>query len=231
MSLIIYEIQISIFHRTEDTLFYMLQDFAFVPVQVLFVTFIIARLLSDREKRALLKKLNMLVGAFYSEVGTELINYCSGFSLDLSDMRKRLLITPDWSQKQFTAALKTVRLSDPKLDASRKNLGEMRNFLEDKKNFLLSLLANPNLLEHESFTDLLWAVFHLSEELSARPSFEGLPRRDYDHLTGDMKRAFMKLIEQWLVYMKHLKEDYPYLFSLAVRTNPLDSKASAIIPE
>lgn len=231
MSLILYEIQISIFHRTEDTFFYMLQDFAFVPVQVLFVTFIIARLLSDREKRALLKKLNMLVGAFYSEVGTELMNYCSGFSRDLSDMRQHLLITPAWSQKQFTAALKTVQRFDPKLDASKKNLGEMRDFLEGKKNFLLSLLANPNLLEHESFTDLLWAVFHLSEELSARPSLEGLPRRDYDHLTGDMKRAFMKLIEQWLVYMRHLKGDYPYLFSLAVRTNPLDSKASAVIHE
>jgi len=31
---------------------------------------------------------------------------------------------------------------------------------------LLGLLGNPNLLEHDSFTDLLWAVFHLMEELS-----------------------------------------------------------------
>jgi hypothetical protein len=26
--------------------------------------------------------------------------------------------------------------------------------------------------------------------------------------------------------MKHLKADYPYLFSLAVRTNPFDANAS-----
>lgn len=229
LSLLLYEIQISIFHRTGDTLFYMLQDFAFVPVQVLFVTFIIARLLSEREKRALLKKLNMLVGAFYSEVGTQLIKYCSAFSQDLSDVGRHLLIRADWSDKQFSRVIKIVRHSDPKIDAGRGDLRKVKDFLEDKRHFLLSLLANPNLLEHEAFTDLLWAVFHLAEELSARPSLEGLPRKDYDHLTGDMKRAFLKLIEEWLVYMKHLKKDYPYLFSLAVRTNPMDKDASPVV--
>jgi hypothetical protein len=229
LSLVLYEIQIAIFHRTEDTLFYMLQDVAFVPIQVLFVTFIIARLLSEREKRALFKKLNMLVGAFYSEAGTQLIKYCSGFSQDLSDFRQHLLIRPDWSDKQFSAAIKVVRRLDPKIDASREDLGKVRDFLEDRRDFLLSLLANPNLLEHEAFTDLLWAVFHLSEELSSRPALEGLPRKDYDHLAGDMKRAFVKLLEEWLAYMKHLKKDYPYLFSLAVRTNPMDVNASAVV--
>jgi len=29
-----------------------------------------------------------------------------------------------------------------------------------------------------------------------------------------------------LAYMKHLKKEYPYLFSLAVRTNPFDPGAS-----
>jgi hypothetical protein len=229
LSLVLYGIQIAIFHRTEDTLFYMLQDVAFVPIQVLFVTFIIARLLSEREKRALFKKLNMLVGAFYSEAGTQLIKYCSGFSQDLSDFRQHLLIRPDWSDKQFSAAIKVVRRLDPKIDASREDLGKVRDFLEDRRDFLLSLLANPNLLEHEAFTDLLWAVFHLSEELSSRPALEGLPRKDYDHLAGDMKRAFVKLLEEWLAYMKHLKKDYPYLFSLAVRTNPMDINASAVV--
>ena len=182
LSLLLYELQISIFHRTEDTFFYMLQDFAFVPVQVLFVTFIIARLLSEREKRALLKKLNMLVGAFYSEVGTQLIKYCSEFSRDLTDVRKQLMVRPDWPDRQFSRVIKLIRHSDPKLDAGSQDLGKIRDFLEDKRPFLLSLLANPNLLEHEAFTDLLWAVFHLSEELSARPSLEGLrpPHRRYE---------------------------------------------------
>ncbi|MFY9799780.1 MAG: two pore domain potassium channel family protein, partial [Methanoregula sp.] len=31
------------------------------------------------------------------------------------------------------------------------------------------------------------------------------------------------------VYMQHLKKKYPYLFSLAMRTNPFDVHASAIV--
>ena len=52
---------------------------------------------------------------------------------------------------------------------------------------MLSLLENPNLLEHDSFTDLLLAIFHLSEELAARDTLVGLPQSDYEHLAGDIK--------------------------------------------
>jgi len=37
------------------------------------------------------------------------------------------------------------------------------------------------------------------------------------------------LVRQWLAYMKYLKNFYPYLFSLAMRTNPFDQHASPII--
>jgi hypothetical protein len=91
---------------------------------------------------------------------------------------------------------------------------------------LLGLLENPNLLEHESFTDLLWAVFHLTEELGCRTDLKNLPDTDYAHLSGDIKRVYILLISEWLAYMKHLKDTYPYLFSLSVRTNPFDPNAS-----
>ncbi|MDD5585217.1 MAG: hypothetical protein PHV55_09220 [Candidatus Omnitrophica bacterium] len=45
-------------------------------------------------------------------------------------------------------------------------------------------------------------------------------------LSGDMKRAYQQLILRWLDYMKYLKQDYPYLFSLAMRTNPFDANAA-----
>ena len=61
-SVLFYLAQIALFHRVEDTFFYLFQDLAFVPIQVLLVTLIIAKLLQESEKRALLKKLNMLIG-------------------------------------------------------------------------------------------------------------------------------------------------------------------------
>ncbi|MBI5656126.1 MAG: hypothetical protein HZC44_04605, partial [Geobacter sp.] len=98
-----------------------------------------------------------------------------------------------------------------------------------RRQFMLGLMGNPNLLEHDEFTDLLWAVFHLIEELEARQNFIGLPEADLDHLSGDIRRAYVNLLRQWLVYMQHLKNDYPYLFSLAVRTNPLNPEARVVI--
>lgn len=228
-SVVSYAIQIAIFHRAEDTFFYMLQDIAFVPIQILLVTFIIARLLTEREKRALLKKLNMLIGAFYSEVGTSLMKYCSSFSSDLSDLAPHLLITASWTHTDFVYAVRRIRAINPKIDSRRNDLKELKRFLEDKRGFLLNLLANPNLLDHDTFTDLLWAVFHLLEELSSRPVLEGLPETDYNHLTGDINRAYTQLLSEWLSYMEHLKGDYPYLFSLAVRLNPMDASASPIV--
>jgi hypothetical protein len=228
-SVVSYFIQVEIFHRAEDTFFYMLQDIAFVPIQVLLVTFIISRLLTEREKRTLLQKLNMLIGAFYSEVGTQLMKYCSSFSSDLSGLTPHLLVSGSWKHKDFASAMEHVRTVDPRIDSRRNDLKELKRFLEQKRDFLLSLLANPNLLEHDTFTDLLWAVFHLSGELSARPELEGLPETDYDHLTGDINRAYTQLLSEWLSYMEHLKSDYPYLFSLAVRLNPLDTNANPIV--
>jgi hypothetical protein len=45
------------------------------------------------------------------------------------------------------------------------------------------------------------------------------------HLGGDIKRALGRLLGEWVDYMHHLKVEYPYLFSLAVRTNPFNPDA------
>ena len=58
-----------------------------------------------------------------------------------------------------------------------------------------------------------------------RNSLNSLSEADMDHLSGDIRRAYTHLLKQWVVYLQHLKSDYPYLFSLAVRNNPLNPDA------
>jgi len=77
----------------------------------------------------------------------------------------------------------------------------------------------------------LWAVTHLTEELSLRKDLSKCTDSDLGHLQGDMKRAYVILVYEWLEYMEHLKNKYPYLFSLAVRMNPFDPNASIEIKE
>ena len=226
LSALFYLIHYAIFRDSHHIFIYLLGDVAFVPVEVLLVTLIIHRLLSQREKRALLQKLNMVIGAFFSEVGTRLLKSFSEFDTGSDEIRKGLMVKTDWPGKKFMRARKRLEHYDCSIDAQKGNLEDLRSFLVGKRNFLLRLLENPNLLEHESFTDLLWAVFHLTDELASRVDVRQLPNTDYEHLSGDIKRAYVLLISEWLAYMRHLRDAYPYLFSLAVRTNPLDPHAS-----
>jgi len=42
-------------------------------------------------------------------------------------------------------------------------------------------------------------------------------------------RVYDRLIGEWLAYMEYLQRNYPYLFSLAMRSNPFDEAASPIV--
>ncbi len=56
-----------------------------------------------------------------------------------------------------------------------------------------------------------------------------LPETDLMHLSGDVQRVYSSIVREWLDYLRHLQEDYPYLFSLAIRTNPFDRSASPVV--
>jgi len=223
----LYILQIYLFHSKRDTFFYLLQDLAFVPVQVLLVTVIVDRFLRVREKMVLLKKLNMVIGAFFSEVGTKLLRSFIAFDNDSPAIGGTLIITSAWTDQQFADASERLKAHQFHTDCTHGDLEGMKAFLVARRGFLLGLLENQNLLEHETFTELLWAVFHLMEELDSRLDVRSLSRPDCEHVSGDIKRAYVILIKEWLAYMLHLKKEYPYLFSLAVRTNPFDPGAVA----
>lgn len=229
LSIFFYLIHYAIFRDPHHIFIYLIGDVAFVFTEVLLVTLIIHQLLSMREKRARLEKLNMVIGAFFSEVGTRLITYFSDFDPKLDKIREELIVTTGWSEQDFSSVSKRLKNYDYEVEIQKVELEYLGGFLMEKRDFLLRLLENPNLLEHESFTELLRAVFHLTEELQSRESISQLPDTDYDHLSGDIKRAYILLVHQWVDYMKHLKDNYPYLFSLAMRTNPFDQSASPVV--
>lgn len=225
----VYAVHYIIFEDIHHILIYTIGDIAFLPIEVLFVTLIIHSLLGKREKRAMLEKLNMVIGAFFSEVGTELLAYMSDHDPKLDDIRKDLIVKEDWSGEEFLRVNRKLREYDYDIKMDRIEARDLRRFLIEKKEFLLQLLVNPNLLEHESFTELLRAVFHMTEEFVCRKDVEGLPTSDCEHLEVDIKRVYTLLVHEWLDYMRYLKDSYPHLFSLAMRMNPFDREASPIV--
>jgi hypothetical protein len=229
LSAIVYLIHYLIFRDPHHIFLYLIGDVAFVFLEVLLVTLIIHRLLGQREKKVIFEKLNMVIGTFFSEVGTELLVYLSDCDPNLEDIRKNLIVATDWTDADFLAVSKKLRHYKYGIEIDRVDLQRVHDALLEKRNFLVRLLENPILLEHESFTNLLRAVFHLAEELTSRETLSDLPESDLQHLVGDIKRAYIRLVREWLDYMKYLKNNYPYLFSLAMRTNPFDQEASPLV--
>jgi hypothetical protein len=225
LSIVLYVIHFAIFRDLHHIFIYLLGDIAFIPIEVLLVTLVIHQLLSRREKRAMLQKMNMVIGAFFTEVGTELLKKLSQLDSNVDTIRTQLVPTGNWSEQRFREASRPVKEYTSALECTREDLAELRDFLGEKEGFVLRLLENPNLLEHDTFTDLLWAVSHAAEELSYRKHLREIPDTDRAHLIGDVQRAYKLLIAEWFDYMRHLKNHYPYLYSLAVRTNPFDTEA------
>ena len=208
---------------------WFLGNLAFLPIYVIIVTLMIERVLKERERQAVMRKLNMVIGVFFSEVGNRLLKELFTYVVSSGDLKQHLLVNGTWKDQGFLTALEFLQKSDIKINSSCCDMLALKRYLVEKRGFLVSLLENQNLLEHEEFTDLLWAVFHLVEELEARETFVSMPQSDIDHINGDIKRVFGHLSCEWVLYMKHLKQDYPYLFSLAVRLNPMiDSPDPAV---
>ena len=186
-------------------------------------------MLSRREKLARMKKLNMVIGVFFSEVGNRLIRIFAQADPRFEEIQKGLIITEKWTHQDFLAVSEHLKGLKYGVEIAHMDLAGLKDFLLKQRDFLVRLLENPTLLEHEYFTDLLRAVFHLTEELAYREDLTQSPGSDRTHLGGDINRAYHLLVHQWVDYMEYLKANYPYLFSLAMRTNPFDRQASPIV--
>ena len=188
-------------------------------------------MIEKRERSQRIEKLNMIIGVFYSEMGTKLLKKFSSIDPGIQGIQSALVIANTWSDDDFLKVHALLKEHSFRLDSREISLEELHTFLSQYKGLMLTLLENPQLFEHDRFTDLLHAVFHLAEELNTRERLVDLPTTDYDHLSGDLTRVYSQLVIEWLEYMKHLKKKYPYLFSLSMRTNPFDTNASVIVRE
>ncbi|MDD4127852.1 MAG: hypothetical protein PHV39_09250 [Methanomicrobium sp.] len=228
-SLLLYYLHYFIFQDLHHIGIFALHELAFLPLEVLLVTLVIHRMLETRERKKRLEKMNMVIGTFFSVLGTSLLRCFSIHNPNIEQIRNELIITSDWRLEKFDYAEKEMKNYNFEINICSINIENLKTFLIKKEDFLVRLLENPVLLEHEEFTELLRATFHLTEELHQRKDLSLCTKTDKSHLEGDINRVYSLLVEEWLEYMKYLKSNYPYLFSLALRTNPFDNNADAFI--
>jgi len=229
LSGIVYFVHYLIFGDIHHIFIYMIGDLGFLPLEVLLVVLIIERVLARREQQAKQQKLNMVVGAFFTEVGYKLLNTLFPYFDNKAEIAQQLNINKDWTKKDFRRAATYAYNLDVEIDCAKVDLEALKTFLASKRTFILTMLENPNLLERDRFTDLLWAVTHLDEELEARQSVTGLCGKDAEHIANDIQRMYDHLASEWLDYVEHLKANYPFLFSLILRTHPFQENPSPVV--
>jgi hypothetical protein len=229
LTLLLMTIHLLIFQDSHYLFTYLLADLAFIPVEVLCVTLIIDSMLTSRERQQRMEKLNMVIGIFFSRAGTPLIARFVKADPGTRPLRAEMAADREWNAQRFRAARDGLAGRDFSVDPALIGLDSLREFLLGNEDFLLRIVENPMVFEHESFTDLILAVTHLAEELKARGDLLHLPATDLAHLKGDMERVYSRLVPEWLKYMKYLQRSYPYLFSLAMRTNPFDENAKVVV--
>lgn len=201
-----------IFGQLENTIYYSLMSLCFIPINILGVTLVFEKLEDRRAKIDRLNKLNMLVGLFFSDVGFNLLKLIAAgdtkinlLNLDFNDIR---------------ACTSKLSAHDHDISFELIDYPKLKQLIIGSREILSTLIANENILEHETFTDLLMALMHLRDEILFIQHKIELSHDDCIHLKGDLIRVYKTLTVQWINYLSHLKQFYPFQYNSAIKFNP-----------
>ena len=220
----------------EHIISYIWTHLGFIPVDILLVAFLLDEIIERKEKEAMFEKLDMLMSTFFSEVGNELISQLSAVNKYKANT-ENLKSIKNWTEEDFDNKLTELKstTTDFSADISPEQreefLENLRTLLAGKREFIINLINNPNLLEKEEFTGLLNAILHLDEELEHRSDLALVNDADFGHLNGDMQRVYEKLVYEWVYYLKYLYKHYLYMIALIIRTNPFDETADVYVKD
>lgn len=215
LSFVMFLIHYLIFGQLENTVYYSLMSLCFIPVNILAVTLVFEKLVERQTKLERLSKLNMLVGLFFSDIGFTLL---------------KLIVAGDEKIDFLNLDFSDLKTCNDKLKNHDHNIHfELINYVELKeliiggRDILSTLIGNGHILEHEIFTNLLMALMHLRDEILFIQHKE-LSQEDHTHLKGDIMRVYKALTFQWINYLAHLKQFYPYQYNSAIKYNPFTVK-------
>lgn len=225
-SVILYYLHFKIFNDFHHIALYFLEDLAFIPIEVIFVSLIIHKAIEDQEKEKIREKTNVLISVFFSEVGNDLLKTFISSDKEIYKLKSIIEDNVHFSPAELKLMKNGLDKHEYNLNLDTNDLSDIKDIITLQKPFILNLIQNPHLIEHDGLTDLILSMLHLIEELGARENLNLLSVEDIDHLTGDVERVYSRLANEWLSYMGYQKKEYPFLFSFSSRSNPFSDNNS-----
>ncbi|EKQ50142.1 hypothetical protein [Clostridium sp. Maddingley MBC34-26] len=211
LSFIMFFVHYLIFGQLENTIYYSLMSLCFIPINILAVTLVFEKLVERRTKLERLSKLNMLVGLFFSDIGFTLLK------IIVAGDEKIQLLNLDFSDLKSSGD--KLKLHDHNIKFEKIDYPKLEKLVIENRDILSNLISNENILEHETFADLLMSLMHLRDEIIFL-QYKELTDDDSIHINGDICRVYKTLTAQWINYLCHLKQFYPYQYSGAIKFNP-----------
>lgn len=80
-----------------------------MPVQIAIVTVVIGKILNQREKRERLKKTNMMLSTFFSEVGNDLLEQLHALHATPGELENYLAVDKSWDNREFKMAARNIQ--------------------------------------------------------------------------------------------------------------------------
>ena len=213
VSVTLYLLQVLIFRDPRTTEFYIFQDFAFLPISIAVATLAVNALMADREKRDKIAHTSMLRSQFFTGVGVPMLRVlsdCCKFEGGLPVLSEK-----DASPKARALAKDKIEALSLSVHLDKTAYDRVRSLLEQSRTELLILGSNPDLMEAECFTQLLWGIFHLLDEYRLRGSWENLEAEDISHLEEDFARVLRLILINNIDNAAYLRTHFPNFYGTA----------------
>jgi hypothetical protein len=121
-----------VFIGCASPVYFFMGDLAFIPIEVLIVTIIIDQMLVSRDRQQRMEKLNMVIGIFFSRVGTQLLDRFAKADPGEMPLWKRMAGGNDLTVEKFKAMHSGPGGWHAKVDPARVDMDALREFLLQK---------------------------------------------------------------------------------------------------
>lgn len=191
---------------------YFLLHLSFLPIHALVIGLIIEELVSYRENAHRQRKLNLFLGIFFRQIGTDFLIRIADMLDNRKEFDELIVVGEDWKARRFRKARNEVKHFTPRMKASGEDIIDLMELLKSHEEQIMSMTRNPLVLEFETLHGSLMSLFHLTEEMHFRQPLYRLEQSEVNHLARDAGKSLTQLAVLWLFYMEHLKDTHPSLF-------------------